>query len=249
MDGLRIRIVALLAGRDFKPGAGAVRGRARRTPACERLEGRQLLNARMAGDLTGGPGGPMGMLGGPIGGVPGQFHTMDQAGHAAGSAPKVTLSAQAQADMKTLRADEQAFRNEIPASLTATIQADQAVIRQAMASLPKPTFGGRQAGPPRLDKLVSADPATARPSTFDPTAGLKAMLTKANVSSSEIETIVRDFQNARTTLGGVDPTLQSKIAADQAALQKDMPAPHFDHAPGGGGGGAWRKGSATSTTA
>ena len=54
-----------------------------------------------------------------------------------------------------------------------------------------------------------------------PTANLTASLTAAGVSSSEINTITTDLQNLKNALTTTDPTLQAKIAADQAAIAKD----------------------------
>jgi hypothetical protein len=69
--------------------------------------------------------------------------------------------------------------------------------------------------------MLPSDP-TAPPS--DPTAFLTTQLKAANVSDTEISQIVTDFQSYRTTLDNIDPTLTAKIAADQAALAKDLPA-------------------------
>jgi hypothetical protein len=128
-------------------------------PACEMLEGRQLLNAawtppqgfagwdgaagkgadpaahvhpldatglRGAGHnfkLTGAPGGAghlFAFLGGPNGVAPSGFAGMSF------KAP----SAQLQTDFQTLQSDEKALQAEIPASLTAAVKADQAVIQK-----------------------------------------------------------------------------------------------------------------------
>ena len=65
------------------------------------------------------------------------------------------------------------------------------------------------------------DPAPAGTSPGDPTANLTADLTAAGVSSDEANQIATDFQNLQTALTTTDPTLQAKIAADQAAIAKD----------------------------
>ena len=48
-----------------------------------------------------------------------------------------------------------------------------------------------------------------------------AILTAAGVSSSQINTITTDSQNLKNALTTTDPTLQAKIAADEAAIVKD----------------------------
>jgi hypothetical protein len=50
---------------------------------------------------------------------------------------------------------------------------------------------------------------------------MTATLTAAGLSSSQISTIETDFQNLKTAYTTTDPTLQTKIAADEAAIAKD----------------------------
>ncbi len=219
-------------------GADAARPKVRRAPACELLEGRQLLNAAWtppqgfpgwdgtaakgadtaahvhtldatgvkgahgvghAFALRGGPGGA-GHLGAPNGVAP--------SGVAGKSMP--APSAQLQAAFQTQQTDEKALQAEIPASLTAAVKADQAVIQKAFSSLT----------PTQMQALRPSAPPTGTPSS-NPTANLTATLTAAGISSSEINTITTDYQNLKTAYTTTDPTLQTKIAADEAAIVKD----------------------------
>ena len=131
--------------------------------------------------------------------------------------------AQLQADFQTLQADQKALQAEIPTSLTDAVKADQAIIEQAFSSLTPAQRhalhpGGPQGGPP----------------SGDPTANLAADLNAAGVSSTQASTIVTDFQNLKNALTTTDPTLQAKIAADQAAITKDGGPTLPDKGPGMG---------------
>jgi len=220
-------------------GAEAARPKVRRAPACEMLEGRQLLNAawtppeglggwdRAAGaganpaalvhtldakgfhgaahnfKFTGAPGGPghsFAFPGAPNGVAPSGF---------AGKSFKAP-SAQLQADFQTLQTDQKALQAEIPASLTAAVKADQAIIRQAFSSLT----------PTQIQALRPSGPPAGTPSS-NPTTNLTATLTAAGISSSQISTIEADLQNLKNAYTTTDPTLQAKIAADEAAIVKD----------------------------
>jgi hypothetical protein len=209
-------------------GAEARRTKVKRSPACDALEGRQLLNAAwgppqgFAGwlgsqsttdarpahvrpfDLKGG-----GRLGGPgFGGNMMYLHGgfrgpggPDFVGH------KLTPpSAQLQSDFKTLMTDEKTLQSEIPSSLTAAVRADQDVIRQAFSKLT-----------PSQIKSLNPDAAPGS----DPSANMAANLTAAGVSSTQASAIETDIQNLTNALTTTDPTLQSKIAADKAAIAKD----------------------------
>jgi len=210
-------------------GAEAARPKVRRAPACEMLEGRQLLNAAWTPPQGfGGWDGAAGKGADPAAHV----HTLDAtgakgargAGHAfafpggsGGVAPSGVAgksfkapSAQLQTDFQTLQTDEKALQAEIPASLTAAVKADQAVIQKAFSSLP----------PTQLKALQPSGPPTGTPSS-NPTANLTTTLTTAGVSSSEINTITTDSQNLKNALTTTDPTLQAKIAAAEAAIVKD----------------------------
>ncbi len=219
--------------------AEAARPKVRRAPVCEMLEGRQLLNAAWT-PPQGFPGwdGAAGKGADPAAHV----HTLDAkglqgAGHnfkltgapgAAGhdfafpGAPNGVApsglagksfqapSAQLQADFQTLQTDQKALQAEIPASLTAAVQADQAVIRQAFSSLT----------PTQMKALLPSGPPTGTPSS-NPTTNMTATLTAAGISSSQINTITTDLQNLKTALTTTAPTLQTKIAADEAAIVTD----------------------------
>src|SRR5208282_4945632 len=218
-------------------GAEAARPKVRRAPACEMLEGRQLLNAawtppqgfggwdRAAGeganpaahvhtlDAKGakgahGAGHAFAFPGGP--GGPGHSFAFPVAPNGVAGKSFKAPSAQLQADFQTLQTDQKALQAEIPASLTAAVKADQAVIRQAFSSLT----------PTQMKALLPSGPPTGTPSS-NPTANLTANLTAAGISSSQISTITADYQNLKNALTTADPTLQAKIAADEAAIVKD----------------------------
>ena len=154
-------------------------------------------------ELTGAPGGAghnFAFLGGPNGVAPSGF---------AGKTFKAP-SAQLQTDFQTLQSDEKALQAEIPASLTAAVKADQAVIQKAFSSLTRT----------QMKAMQPSGPPTGTPSS-NPTATLTATLTAAGISSSQANTIVTDFQNWKNAMTTTDPTLQAKIAADEAAIAKD----------------------------
>jgi hypothetical protein len=217
----------------------------RRALMCEALEGRQLLNAAWG---VGGPGlmGPLVWAGGAPPGIGGSTSAdvqylgkagaagghrivrLDALKHGAGgksfTSPK--LSARAKADMQTLQTDEKALQAEVPADLTTKIQADQAVIQKAFDAK-APT--GHKSNRVVIAKSFKAgsDPTLMPPTPGDPTANLAAALEKADVPAAQADAIVADFATLKTTLASLDPTLQAKITADQAALAKDLPAgPH-----------------------
>ena len=80
---------------------------------------------------------------------------------------------------------------------------------------------------------VAPRPPPGGSANSDPTANLAADLTAAGVSSTQANTIVTDFQNLKNALTTTDPTLQAKIAADQAAITKDGgPSLPADKGPG-----------------
>jgi hypothetical protein len=204
-------------GRNHASGPEPTRGKGRRVPACESLEGRQLLNAAWTPHGFAGTNGAAGQGFSPPAHV-GAFNMNGSAkgGHALNlhGTPKGTgaqgfaghtltqPSAQLKTDLQTLQADEKALQAEIPASLTDAVKADQAVIQKASPSL---THSQMKAG---ASGSVN-------------TATLAADLTKAGVSSSQASTIVTDLQNLKNASTTTDPTLQAKIAVDQAAIVKD----------------------------
>ncbi len=210
-------------------GAETARPKVRRAPACETLEGRQLLNAAWT-PPQGFPGwdGAAGKGADPAAHV----HTPDAkgaegahgAGHAfafpggpggpGGVAPSGVAgksfkapSAQLQTDFQTLQTDEKSLQTDIPASLTAAVKADQAVIQKAFSSLT----------PTQMQALrPSGSPSGT--SSSNPPANLTATLTAAGISSSQISTIETDLQNLKNAYTTTD---QTKIAADEAAIVKD----------------------------
>jgi hypothetical protein len=204
----------------------AVRATVRRAPSYELLEGRQLLNRGWG--FAGGPGmwdGSTGKLdpahvhnwsgmrafekhhgNGPAAGSPGAM------GH-----DLLATNPQAKADMQTLRNDVKTLQSEVPAALQSQIKADKATIEKALSSLSPAQFKAAH---------LATSPGTP-PS--DPTAFLTTQLQAANVPASQISQITTDFQNYKTSLQTVDPTLYAKITADEATLAKDLPAGH--HAP------------------
>jgi hypothetical protein len=222
-------IARLIAGESSKVVAERARGR--RPLACEALEGRQLLNGAWSGwqaspaalASTSGTATPVDVsqvAGHP--GAPGMHH--GRGGHGAfvsggakgkGFGPNLaSVSPQAKADFQTLKTDTQALQAEIPAALTTTLKADQAVVTKAFAAL---TPAQKKA-----DHVELQDDKLGTGTAPDPTTGMTTMLTKLNLPADQVTTIVADFQNYKTTVSNLDPTLQTKIAADQTAIEKDL---------------------------
>ena len=217
-------------------GAEAARPKVRRAPACEMLEGRQLLNAAwtspqgFAGwDGAAGKGADASAhvytldakgahgAGHTFAFPGGAGHTFAFPGALGGVAPSSVAgktfkapSAQLQTDFKTLQTDQKTLMAQIPASVTAAVKADQATIQKAVSSLtPTQWKALRPGGPPNGT------------TSSNPTANMTAILTEAGVSSSEINTITTDMQNLKTAMTTTDPTLQAKISADKAAIVQD----------------------------
>jgi hypothetical protein len=164
-----------------------------------------------------GAGAHIHRFGGPHKGFP---------GHGLADHKFAPPSAQLQADFKTLQADEKALQAEIPSSLTAAVRADQTVIEKAFSALT----------PAERKALHGAGPNEMTPGT-DPTSQLAADLVSAGISSSQASTIVADFKNLKSAYTTTDPNLQTKLAADQAAIVKDGgPAFPFPGHPFGGPG-------------
>lgn len=212
----------------------------RRAPVCESLEGRQLLNAAWTPPqgFPGWDGGAPGTGSGPaahvhpfnLKGGPRGAHAFDLHGGPNGmvdpgfAGHKFTKpSAQLQADFQTLQTDQKTLQAEIPTSLTDAVKADQAIIQKAFSSLT----------PTQMKALHPGGPHHGTPSG-DPTANLASDLTAAGVSSDQVNTIVTHFQNLKNALTTTDPTLQAKIAADQAAIAKDGGPTLPSHAHGMG---------------
>lgn len=208
-------------------GSEPARTKVRHAPACEALEGRQLLNAAWTppqgfpgwdGAAGTGTGAAAHVRPFDLKGAARRGHAIDIHGAPQGiggqgfAGHKFTKpSAQLQTDFQALQADQKALEAEIPASLTAAVKADQAVIQQAFSSLT----------PTQMKSLHPGGPHQNATPGSDPTANLAADLTAAGVSSSQATTIVTDLQNLKNALTTTDPTLQTKIAADQAAIVKD----------------------------
>lgn len=203
-------IARLIRGRSGKSLGERIPGRRRRAPGCEALEGRQLLNAAWGQEWLANPAAASGgthaagnraALIHPIG-SPGTAHAMPQ------------LSAQAQADLNTLKTDIQTLQSEAPADLTAKVTADKALIDQALTKLGPPRFTPGQhphetTGSETNDKAGSDN-------------GSSTLLTRAGLTKTQLDTIKADFTTYRNTLNSLDPTLQAKIKTDRAALQKDL---------------------------
>ena len=230
MGSIQTMVASLSGAADRR--ADATRTKSQRVPACESLEGRALLNAGWGGlhshgmwaGAAGAPGrmetahvhswggasaldkGPMQAHGFPGLGAPG--HGMP------------ALSAQAQADLKTLQNDVKTLQAEVPSSLQDQLKADKATIDQALHSL---TRAQHQA----LDSSAT--------SPSDPVAALTSRLQAANVPADKITQITTDLQTYQSTLQTVDPTLYTKIQADQAAVSQDLPAGHHPGPQGGAG--------------
>jgi hypothetical protein len=246
MNAIKSKISALHAQGTARPSLKAA-------PGCEAMEGRQLLNGAWG---VGGPGLDSGHLppadhhgiGG--GGMARNF-----------TPPALSASARAamtqlQADRKTLDTEVQA--DATVQADQAAVQADQKAIAAALG-LPTPTrrawttptatsnatagqgfgpgadpglvahFKGRGPGGP-LGRLDGATTPGGTGTGTAPTlpAALSARLTAAGISTT---TVTNDMTKLQTDMKAVDPTLQARVQADEAALQAAMPASamHFDH--------------------
>ena len=168
------------------------------------------------------------------GSAPAMVHNFDgkfAGGHAFGGgahglrgngAVKLNASPQLKADFATLETDTKQLQSEIPSSLTTQLKADQAVIAKAMGTMSPSKPDGHA--------MFIATAASRPAGSF--TTNVTSMLEKADVSSTQATQIASDFQTYQNDLKTVDPTLQSKIAADEAAIAKDG-GPTL---PTGGGG-------------
>jgi hypothetical protein len=217
--------------------ADGTRTRERRVPACDLLEGRALLNASwgmgqshgMWDGTAGGSGHPDPAHVRPWDGATafdkGHLHNHGFSGQGNPGRGMGALSTQAQADLQTLQNDVKTLQSEIPTTLQDQLKADKAIIDQALGSL---TPAQR-----RAEHQAHALDKTTPPS--DPITGLTDRLKTANVSADKITQITTDFQTYQSTLQTVDPTLYTKVQADQAALSKDLPAGHHPGPQGGAG--------------
>ena len=181
-------------------------------PTCTRWT-RKAHGAGSTSTLTAAPGGA-----GHTFAFPGALGGVAPSSVASGVAPSSVAgkthkapSAQLQAAFQTLQTDEKALIAQIPASVTAAVKTDQATIQKAFSSLT----------PTQLQALRPSGAPSGTTSSSNPTANLTATLTAAGVSSSEISTITTDRQNLENALTTTDPTLQTKITADKAAIVQD----------------------------
>jgi len=223
-------------------GAEAARPKVRRAPACEMLEGRQLLNAAwtppqgFAGwdgaagkgadpaahvhrlDAK-GPGHDFALPGGPVnpGVNPGGPLSLAFPGDPGGVAPSGVAGKSFKAPSAQLQEAFQTLLTDEKA-LQAEIPASlTAAVKTDQATIQK-AFSSLT--PTQLEALHSGG-APSGTTSSNPTANLTATLTAAGVSSSEINTITTDRQNLENAMTTTDPTLQAKIATDKAAIVQD----------------------------
>jgi hypothetical protein len=130
----------------------------------------------------------------------------------------VAASPQLKADFTALQNDMKSLQSEVPATLTATLKADQQIIVKALT--------GKATVMPKLGHR--GDHLSAAGSSLP--ANIVTRLENAGVSSSQATQIATDIQNYQTTLKSLDPALQSKITADKAAITKDG-GPAMTHGP------------------
>jgi hypothetical protein len=246
------RLIGLLVGGGLKRPLASRPG-LKRAPACEALEGRQLLNGTLAGGTWPAAKGGMAV----------HFDHIKAGAAATGAAGnKVftpsTLSAQAKTDLKTLQTDTQTLQTEIkaqvPSSMTDALKADQGTIMQALG-VHKPTGGANPGGPMMVSTNGSAPVSMPGPGGFGrgvflfanaggktgaapdafflgagsnlSTTDITSRLEAAGVPAASAEKLTSDLQAYQAAAKAVDPTLQAKIATDQAAVAKDLPAPAF----------------------
>jgi hypothetical protein len=191
----------------------------RRKPSCELLEGRQLLSTAASmmasgmppfggsGSFPGGSGTPptaaqIAQFDGK--GGPGGFGAH---GAKAGSFSPKAMSATLKADLTTLQTDETQLQSELPTSVTSAVTADQAVISKALSSLSPSGRTGKHMSPPSASSSGTSSPPS-----------ITAMLEKSGISATQASQIATDFQTYQTDLETTDPTLQTKITADQTAI-------------------------------
>ena len=167
---------------------------------CEALEGRRLLNGSWQARWA----GPAGRC---------RRHTsvtttpaLERARQHMGGDHAINPTLQA--DLKTLQTDFKTLQSEVPSSVTTQLAADRTTIEKAISSLT-----------PAERHTLGALAHMINPGT-DPTAGFTATLQAANVPTSQINSIVADFQNYKTTLQTIDPTLTAKIPPTKRPHQR-----------------------------
>jgi hypothetical protein len=232
-------------------GAEAARPKVRRAPACEMLEGRQLLNAAWTP-----PQGFAGWDGAAGKGADASAHvyTLDakgahEAGHTfafpggaghtfafpgalGGVAPSsVAPGGVAPGGVAPSGVAGKSFKAP-SAQLQAAFQTLKTDEKALQAEIPSSLTAAVKADQTVIQQAFSSLTPTQlqalRPSgppsgttSSNPTANLTATLTAAGVSSSEISTITTDRQNLENAYTTTDPTLQAKITADKAAIVQD----------------------------
>jgi hypothetical protein len=233
-------------------GAEAARPKVQRAPACEILEGRQLLNAawtppqgfpgwdsaagkgahpsahvRMM-DLRGVKGAKGAHLAGHDFAFPGDpggaGHGMAFPGLPNGVAPGGDTGKSFKAPSAQLQADFKTLQTDEKA-LQAEIPASLTAAVKADQTVIQKALSSLT--PTQMQALRPSGPPSGT-SSGDATAQMTATLTAAGISPTQISTIESDYQNLKNALTTTDPTLQAKISADEAAISKDggptMPA-------------------------
>ena len=226
-------------------GAEAARPKVRRAPACEILEGRQLLNAAWTP-----PQGFAGWDGAAGQGADRSAHVYTWNAKGANGAVSTSKLTAAPGGARHIFAFPGALGGAAPSSVAPNSLAGHSFKAAPSAQL-QAAFKNLQTDekslmaqiPASVTSAVTTDQATIQqalssltptqwkalhsggaPSgttSSNPTANLTATLTAAGISSSEINTMTTDFQNLKNAMTTTDPALQAKIAADKAAIVQD----------------------------
>ena len=222
-------------------GAEAARPKVRRAPACEMLEGRQLLNAAwtppqgFAGwDGAAGKGADpaahvhrldakgaghdFAFPGGPVnpGVNPGGPLSLAFPGAPGGVAPSGVAGKTFKVTPQ-LQTDFQTLQTDQKTLLSQIPASVTAAVKTDQATIQKAVSS---LTPTQLEALHPSG-APSGTTSSNPTANMTAVLTEAGVSSSQINTITTDMQNLKTAMTTTDPTLQAKITADKAVIVQD----------------------------
>jgi hypothetical protein len=223
MGTFQTLIARLIAGDAMraKVKANAARSLGRRSPSCEPLEGRQLLNGSWAqGGWQAHPGAISAHVHRP-GRIAGGHAAAAGLGRAKGKGAGAghdlaSAGPQVQADLVALQADTKALQAEVPADLTAKVRADRTMIEEAHATLAPGSFNAPTAW------------QAPTPDTFssNQSGRISTMLRNSGASDQEINALIADFKTYKKTIDSLDPALHAKIAADKAALAKDLGPGH-----------------------
>jgi hypothetical protein len=232
MGTFQTLIARLVAGDAMraKVKTNAVRNLGRRSPTCEPLEGRQLLNGSWA---QGGWQAHHGAISAHVhrpGRITGGHVAAAGLGRARGKGAGHDLASagpQVQADLLALQADTKALQAEVPADLTAKVRADRTMIEEAHATLAPGSFNA-----PTAWQAPTPDTFTS-----DQVGRISTMLRNAGNSDQEINALIADFKTYKKTIDSLDPALHAKIAADKAALAKDLGPGHRADLNGAAGTG------------